>query len=319
MQGRESVIPIDCNYVYPGAASAYLMIEGERAAFIENNTTHAVPLLLDALNQAGLSPEQVEYAIITHVHLDHAGGTSALLAACPNATVLAHPKAARHVIQPERLVESSKQVYGPELFEKLYGEIRPVAADRVRTLEDDEELRFGERTLRFMHTRGHADHHFCIYDDKSGGVFTGDSFGIGYAALQFAGPFLYPSTTPTQFHADEARKSVRRLRDCGATHAYLTHFGAFDDLNSGADQLLYGLDQMETLLHTARDSKHTGDALQTFCEDGVRRYFNEKLEKHGLQLSDEHRQLLELDIGINAMGIAFAAARARKKSGAQES
>jgi glyoxylase-like metal-dependent hydrolase (beta-lactamase superfamily II) len=313
-RGSGSVITIDCDYVYPQAAAAYLMIEGDRAAFIENNTAHAVPRLLATLAEYGLRPEQVKYAIITHVHLDHAGGTSALLQACPNATVLAHPKAARHVIHPERLVESSRAVYGAELFEKLYGEIRGVPEERVRTMADEEELRFGERTLRFFHTRGHADHHFCVFDSESQGVFTGDSFGIGYVQLQKNGPFLYPSTTPTQFHPAEARKSVERIRDCGATHAYLTHFGPFEQLGAGADQLLHGLDVFEEQLHRARDSELKGDELQQYCEAGVREFFEQKLASHGLTLSADEWNLLGLDIGINAMGIAFVAERARRKS-----
>ncbi|MEQ9363867.1 MAG: MBL fold metallo-hydrolase [Leptospirales bacterium] len=314
MVDEASVITIDCDYVYPQAAAAYLIVEGDRAAFVENNTAHAVPRLLAALDRQGLTPEQVEYAIITHVHLDHAGGTSALLAACPNATVLAHPKAARHVIQPERLVESSRAVYGPEVFEKLYGEIHPVPAERVRTMQDGEELKFGERILRFIYTRGHADHHFCIFDTKSRGIFTGDSFGIGYVDLQSAGPFLYPSTTPTQFHADEARKSVRLIRESGAERAYLTHFGAFEDMAAGEEQMLRGLDAMEALFESARDGGLEGDALQHDCEAGVRSYFEEKLKRHKLTLNDNQWRLLGLDIGINAMGIAYAAGRARRKA-----
>lgn len=315
MSDTASVITIDCDYVYPRAAAAYLVIEGDRAAFVENNTAHAVPLMLATLKEHGLSPEQVEYAIITHVHLDHAGGTDALTKACPNATVLAHPKAARHVIQPERLVESSRAVYGAEMFEKLYGEINPVPAERVRTMEDGEELRFGERTLQFLYTRGHADHHFCIYDSKTRGIFTGDSFGIGYLDLQENGPFLYPSTTPTQFHAEEARKSVRLIRETGAQRAYLTHFDAFEDMAAGEEQMLRGLDAMEALFESARDGGADGDDLQKECETGVRKYFEEKLQRHNLVLSEEQWQLLGLDIGINAMGLAYAAGRARRKAG----
>ncbi len=311
---ESGVVTIDCDYVYPRAAAAFLVIEGERAAFVENNTTHAVPRLLQALHDHGLGPEHVDYAIITHVHLDHAGGTSELLKHCPNATVLAHPKAARHVIQPERLVESSKQVYGDEAFAKLYGEIHPVPEERVRVMEDGEVLSFGDRKLTFLFTRGHADHHFCIHDDRSNGIFTGDSFGIGYADIQQAGPFLYPSTTPTQFHPEEARRSVRKIRESGAGRAYLTHFGEFTDLDAGERQMLEGLDAFEALLQRAVDCGQSGDALQRFCEDGVRTYFRKKVEAMpGGGFDDRAWKLLKLDIGINAMGIAFAAERMRRK------
>ena len=289
------------------------MVEGDRAAFVENNTTHSVPRLLAELERQGLSPEQVEYAIITHVHLDHAGGSSALLEHCPNATLLAHPKAARHVIQPERLIQSSRAVYGDETYEKLYGEIKPVDESRVRTMEDGAELEFGSRTLRFVHTRGHADHHFCIYDSGSEGIFTGDSFGIGYRKLQSQVPFLYPSSTPTQFHPEEARKSVARIRGTGAKRAFLTHFGAFEDMESGERQMLAGLDHFERLLSDAVAADAEGEELQRFCEEGMRGYFQDKLVAHGLVLSEAEWKLLNLDVGINAMGIAHAAGRLRKK------
>ena len=266
----DSVFTIDCNYVRPRVAAAYLIIEGDRAAFVENNTTHAVPLMLDALRAHGMEPEQVEYAIITHVHLDHAGGSSALLKACPNATLLAHPRAARHVIDPSRLIRSSVMVYGEEPFRELYGEIEPVAADRVRTMADGEELRFGNRTLTFFFTRGHANHHFCIHDSGTNGVFTGDSFGLAYPDLQVGSrPLLYPSTTPTDFHAEEARLSVRRILETGADRAYLTHFDAFEHMQEGADQMLRGLDVMEEILDAASESGEQGDPLRRFCEDRI--------------------------------------------------
>ena len=206
-----------------------------------------MPLLLQKLEAEGLSPEQVDYAIVTHIHLDHSGGSSALLEACPNAKLLCHPKAARHLIDPSRLVASSQAVYGEEQFAELYGEIRPIPEERVRIMEDDSVVQWGSRSFRFLHTRGHADHHFVIHDSGSEGVFTGDSFGIAYPILQKPDtPFLFPSTSPTQFHAEEARKSVRRIRDCGAARLFLTHFGEFTDLETGEAQLLSGIDAHES-------------------------------------------------------------------------
>ena len=314
------IIPIDCEYVYPQVACAYLVIAGQgrdrSAAFVENNTSHAVPGLLQALEQNDLRPEQVRYAMITHVHLDHAGGTSALLQACPNAVCVAHPKAARHVINPERLIQSSRAVYGDEMFTKLYGRIDPVDESRVRVMQDNETLDMGPRKFHFFFTRGHADHHFCILEEQSEVIFTGDSFGIGYPRLQTGKrPFLFPSTTPTQFDADEARKSVHIIRNSGARVAGLTHFGPFFDMKVGAEQLLSGLDQMEELLERAVDSDLSGDALQSFCEDGVRDFFRAEMEDRGMSLTEDEWKLVEIDAGINAMGLAYAAERIRKKTG----
>ena len=208
---------IDCDYMRrEGFAAAYLMREGERAAFVETNTNHALPKLLSALEAEGLDPEAVEYVIITHVHLDHAGGASALMQACPNATLLAHPRAAPHVIDPAKLVKSAKAVYGEREFSEMYGDIRPVPEARVRSMADGETLAFGERTLTFLHTRGHANHHFCVLDTGSNGIFTGDSFGLVYPGLQQGGLFAIPSTSPTDFDAAAAKQSLDRILDTGA-------------------------------------------------------------------------------------------------------
>jgi len=116
---HDSVVTVDCNHLMPKFAAAYLIVEGDRAAFVDNNTSRATPLLMQALDTHGLRPEQVIYAIVTHVHLDHAGGTSALLRECPNAVAMAHPRAARHLVSPSRLVAAVKSVYGESTFDDL--------------------------------------------------------------------------------------------------------------------------------------------------------------------------------------------------------
>ena len=131
---------IDCKYLRPQFAASFLIQEGERAVFVENNTAHSVPLLLGRLRVRKLSPNQVDFIIVTHVHLDHAGGSHALMEACPNAILLAHPRAAKHLIDPTRLVESAKRVYGVEHFRELYGEIGAIPKERVREMADGEGI-----------------------------------------------------------------------------------------------------------------------------------------------------------------------------------
>lgn len=314
-----NVHTIDCQYLAPLAASAYLVIEetdqGRRAAFVENNTAHAVPLLLEALESRGLRPDQVDYAIVTHIHLDHAGGSSALLKACPNAKLLCHPKAARHLIDPSRLVESSMAVYGEEQFRKLYGEIRPIPEKRVEIMEDNAALDWGSRRFTFLHTRGHADHHFVIYDSASDGVFTGDSFGIAYPVLQHPdAPFLFPSTSPTQFRPEDARNSVRRIRETGTSRAFLTHFGEFTHMAEGVAQLMAGIDVHEQILHDAIRADASGEALVDFCRERVRGYFETKMRDQGQNFTSKQWKYLEMDVDLNAQGIAFVAEKERKKA-----
>ena len=305
---------IDCHYVQPQIACAYLVLEEGRGLFIENNTTKAVPYLLKQLETSQISPEHIEFLIITHVHLDHAGGTSALLTHCPNATVLAHPKAARHVIDPSRLISSAEAVYGKEKFRDLYGEINPVPEERVRIMQDNEILTFGGRKLKFIYTKGHANHHFCIYDSKSNGIFTGDTFGIAYPGLQTGNrSFLFPTTTPTDFDPEEAFLSLEKIRATGAERAYLTHFGEFTDMNDGYDQMSYGLEEMKVILDEATLGGLEGEELQSFCKEKVFNFMKVQLANRALNLDAEQIELLSLDVELNAMGLAFAALRRRKK------
>src|SRR5262249_54286000 len=148
----------------------------------------------------GLGPEAVDYLIVTHVHLDHAGGSSLLMRECPNARLLAHPRAIPHLVDPSKLVASARQGYGDAEFEKLYGRIDPIEAGRVRAMDDGSRLGWAGAELEFLHTRGHANHHFCILLSESGkprSIFTGDSFGLAYPELQQSGLFIFPSTSPT--------------------------------------------------------------------------------------------------------------------------
>jgi glyoxylase-like metal-dependent hydrolase (beta-lactamase superfamily II) len=310
------ITTIDCDYTArPGIAAAYLLTEGERAAFIETNTSRAVPALLAALHAAGLRPEQVEWIIITHVHLDHAGGAGVLLDHCPNATLLAHPKAAVHVIDPSRIVAGATQVYGASLFDALYGEVRPAPAHRVRALDDGATASLGGRELRFLHTRGHANHHFVVHDPAGSAVFTGDAFGILYPRLQRNGLFAFPSSTPTDFDAEAAHASVDRIVATGASSAFPTHFGEHHDLPAIAAQLHPMLDAHAAIVQTAEREGWEEHELDPRCQAAVAGLFEAALVRHGLASDAEARAIVAFDIDLNAQGLAFAVRKLRFKRG----
>ncbi|MEM6989514.1 MAG: MBL fold metallo-hydrolase [Myxococcota bacterium] len=310
-----TVTTIDAHYFgFEGFAATYLMQEGDRAAFIETATARSVPRMLETLAAAGLQPQDVEYVIITHVHLDHAGGAAALLQACPNATLLAHPRAARHAIDPSKLVASAEQVYGVDKFAELYGTIDPIDAARVRTMDDEEELAFGDRTLRFLHTRGHANHHFCIWDSATRGVFTGDSFGLVYPVLQSNGLFTLPSTSPTDFDAVAAKESLHRIVRLGAERAYLTHFGEVTDLAGVASRLEHQLDGYEAIVTEAFAGDAEDAELDRFCAERVDAIFAEALAKVGLAEDKAAAAILKTDRALNAQGVAFAVRKLRHKA-----
>lgn len=303
---------IDSDYLGPGFAACYLRVQEEEAAFVETNTAHAVPRLLEALEREGLERRQVRWVIVTHAHLDHAGGASALLRELPEATLVAHPRAARHLIDPSRLVASAEAVYGKEAFAKMYGALEPIPAERVRTVEDGDEIPLGSATLRFLHTRGHANHHAAVHDPARDTVFTGDTFGLAYPRLQRAGRFAIASTSPTDFDAAEARKSIDRILSLHTPTACLTHYGEVDELDVMADQLRRWIDRSEILfdLIPTLDPAKAEDVVA----DTLTEAMDEEADAVGLVLDEDDWKLLDMDIRLNAQGLVFAANRAARPS-----
>lgn len=308
------VTTIDAGYGgHDGFAAVFLIGDGEEAAFVETNTTRAVPRLLAALAAAGRRPEDVRWIAITHVHLDHAGGAAALMEACPRATLLAHPKAAAHVVQPEKLVKSAKAVYGREAFEALYGTIAPVPADRVRAMAPGETVALGGRRLRFFPTRGHANHHVCIHDSHANGVFTGDSFGICYPHLQERGLFVFPTTTPTDFDAAAALASLDAIVGTGADRVFLTHFGEREDVAAIAAMLRPQLEAYGRLVDEADAGGLDGEALDAHMARAVRAELEGLIARRGLSVDVGADPLLRVDADLNAQGLAFAVRKRRFK------
>ena len=315
---NDSTEAIDCHYGGAEKTAAYLVVEGDRAVFVDNNTNRAVPSLLDALDRRGVPRENVDFAIVTHVHLDHAGGTASLLEACPNAKVLAHPKAARHLASPERLISGTKLVYGEEQFHFLYGDIAPVAKDRVIAVEDNEVIVWCGRRFRFLHTLGHATHHCCIVDEQTKTIFAGDTFGIGRSSRMRPGaPFLACSCTPSEFDAGAARESLKRIVASGAETACIGHFGAFDDIALGAKQILRSIGLCEGIQHAAADSGLEGGELQNFCIESLTKAMPSFLAWCGVEDAQADLDWLGGDNALNGMGLAAAAQRLRKKDAAR--
>ena len=300
-------ITIDCDARTPQFTAAYLRIAGKECAFIETETSHARPKLLAALAASGRTVEDVRWIVVTHAHLDHAAGAGGLLAACPRATLLAHPRAARHLIDPTKLVKSATAVYGEERFARLYGKIEPIPKERVRALEDGETFELGGATLRVFHTAGHANHHFVVDDPAIESVYTGDSFGLVYPALQRHGLFALATTSPTNFDAKEARISIDRIRGLGEKHVCLTHFGASTDVDGIAKQLHAWIDRADAWVEEAARGTETVDAITERLRASWRDAIARESEARDLRFGPAEWELLAMDIDLNAQGLAVAA------------
>ncbi len=298
---------IDTHYVRPQLDASHLIVQGGRAAFVDTGTSHSVPLLLAALEGAGRSVDDVDYVFVTHVHLDHAGGAGQLMAACPNAVAVLHPRGAPHLVDPAKLEAGSRAVYGDELFESLYGEIRPIPEARIRTVADDEQIDWAGRNLRFIHTEGHARHHYCMVDEASAGVFTGDSFGLSYRELDTdAGHFLFPTTTPVHFDPEAAHASVDRILSFAPDWVFLTHYGRVPDPAGLAGQLHGDLDAFVAMAEEAAGEDDVAAALTA----AMTAYLFERLDRHGFDADPARRmELLGPDIQLNVQGVEVWLAR----------
>jgi glyoxylase-like metal-dependent hydrolase (beta-lactamase superfamily II) len=240
---------VDTGYTQPRLAACYLVKGRRSAAVVETGHVHAVPRILAALAQAGIARETVSHVIVTHVHLDHAGGAGALMQALPDATLVAHPRGARHMIDPAKLWAGTVGVYGAEKTKALYGDPVAIPAARVVEAPDGFALDLGGRPLRFLDAPGHARHHVVVFDEATRGFFTGDAFGLSYRHDDVGGrPFFFPTTTPVQLDPPALHATLDRMLAERPERVYLTHYGCVNGpgrhaaVKQGlADLLLAGL------------------------------------------------------------------------------
>ena len=292
---------IDTGFHRPMFDASYLIVENGRGAFVDAGTNYSLPRLLGALEAAGLAPDAVDYVIATHVHLDHAGGVGLLMQHLPRATLVVHPLGAPHLIDPSRLLNGARAVYGDEEVARSYGEVIGVPAERVLRTEDGFVLDFAGRPLKFLDTPGHARHHHCIWDERSRGFFTGDTFGLSYREFDTAvGAWLMPTTTPVQFEPEALRRSVGRLLDYQPERMYLTHYGEVVDVPR-----LAGLfhRQLEAMVELALSLK-SEDNRHARLVRGLTEIQQGALAAHGVVLGEDRvAELLALDTELNAQGI----------------
>ena len=301
----QQITRIDTAMVHEGLAACYLLGGGDEYAIIETGTHNTVPTILALLKERNIDLAKVKYVIPTHVHLDHAGGVGGLMQALPAATLLVHPRGARHMIDPAKLKAGATAVYGEAKFAEIYGDIIPVDERRVRTMEDGDEATVGNRKLVFIDTPGHARHHFCVYDPTSRGIFTGDTFGLSYPPLTTAkGPFICPTTTPVQFDPPALKASIRTLLALKPERIYLTHYGMVENPQPLGERLLTMVDDYVALAETVAVTSDA-DALEKSLMVAMREYLFRCAREHGCEMSDEQLEaVLGLDIQLNSQGLA---------------
>ncbi len=306
------ITTIDTGLLRPGSTASHLIVEHEEVAFVDVGPAVQCPALLKTLAQKGLAPEQVRYIIVTHVHFDHAGSAGTLITHFPNAQVVVHPKGARHLIDPEKLMAGATAVYGEERLHRLFGAMIPLPAERVLQPDDDSSLDLAGRRLLFRYTDGHARHHLCVFDERSQGIFTGDAFGLSYREFDTEqGHFIFPATAPVQFEPDAMRASIDMLMGYQPERLYLTHFGQVTNASRLAERLQYMIEQC---VEIAKGVPASGMERHQALFDDIERFMLSELTVHGCTLPTERiRELLRPDLELNVMGLEVWLDRLEKR------
>jgi len=293
---------VDSVYDRRMQTAIHLMIEDGRAAVIDTGTSHAVPRVVAALDARGVAPAQVDYVILTHVHLDHAGGAGQLMARFPNARLTVHPRGARHMIDPSRLLAATVAIYGDAETRRVYGEILPVPQARVIETPEGTVLRLAGRELLFLDVPGHARHHVVVRDARSGHVFAGDTFGLSYRELDQDGKqFSFPTTSPSQFDPAALHCSIDRILALGPGALYVAHFGRLTDLARLAGDLHRLIDAHAGLGERCR---RAGRERKRLLKEGVSEIVLAERERQEWRLPREKvLEVFALDIELNAQGL----------------
>ena len=226
----------DMLYSIPQWGSVYLLNE-EKKAIVDTGPTTSAGAVLEGIKKLGVGADEIDYLIVTHIHLDHAGGAGRLLRDMPRARVVVHHRAARHLVTPDRLVRSVAEAQGEAMMVKM-GEVIPVDGDRVVPVAENDEIKLNAgQGLRFLETPGHAPHELCIRESRNNGLFSGDAIGVSVAENSV----LLPVTPPPGFDLPRYLASLERLARLDVSRIYYSHFGATDrvreDLQRAADLL----------------------------------------------------------------------------------
>ena len=205
---------------YAGITAGYL-IRSDRPCLVETGTSLSAPTVVDSLARLGIGPHDLSTIVVTHVHLDHAGGVGDISEAFPSAQVVAHERGVRHLVDPEKLVSSARRVFGPTMDE-LFGDLRPTAAERVVALADVGTIDLGAgRSLDAFYAPGHASHHIGLLDSSSGDLYTGDAAGVYIPEADQ----MRPATPPPDFDLDLALASMRHMSEVAPRRLLFSHYG----------------------------------------------------------------------------------------------
>ncbi|MDR0717275.1 MAG: MBL fold metallo-hydrolase [Azoarcus sp.] len=301
----------------PGRSAVHLVVDHGRVAVIDTANNASVPHILTVLARMGIRPDMVDWVILTHLHLDHAGGAGSLMCALPDARLVIHPRGARHMANPARLWEEAVSLYGAEQTFRLYGRLTPVDERRIIPSRDGMELPLGERTLRVLDAPGHAPHHIVVWDERARAFFTGDAFGVSYRELDVGGrAFVFPAISPERFDPDDMIGAIDRMLAHEPEAMYLSRYGRVTGIERLAADLFRLIHAQVAIARVAR-----GDGVVRHVEilAGLEQLVREECARQRWALDEEDSlDLLRTGLGINAQGLGMWLDRIREEEEEKE-
>jgi hydroxyacylglutathione hydrolase len=293
---------VDSGYHHAEFDAIHLIVENGRVAIVDTAVNASIPHLLDELDRLGFARDNIDYVILTHVHLDHAGGAGRLMAALPAAQLVVHPRGARHMINPSKLVAATYEVYGKENAIRMYGEIPPIAAERVIEATHESTISLAGRELLLLDSPGHAKHHISIRDSRTGHFFTGDTFGLSYREFDACGrQFIYPTTSPSQFDPVALHNTVNMIAGFKPAAVYVTHYSQVRDIPRLTTDMHRLIDAQLEIAERARNS---GSERQQRIMAGLKELIKTEAATQGWgRQGDQACEVLAGDIDLNAQGI----------------
>ena len=316
MANHGGITTIDTGYLRAGLCAAYLLVEGGRAALIDCGTATCATRVLEAIDAAGVPRDAVDWLMVTHVHLDHAGAAGPLMQALPNATLVVHPLGAPHMIDPSKLIASARVVYGDAMFERDHAGMLPVPAERVVIAGDGHVVDLAGRALTCVDAPGHARHHYAVWDPLTRSWFAGDAFGLSYREFDGDnGAFIVPTTSPVQFDPGQMKDTIRKLAARGPRAIHVAHYGVVTECARLADDLVALVDAMVDAARAADGHPDRHARLVASLE----RLYVERAVAHGV--ADAQARVPEIlggDIEINAQGLEVWLDRIRRAAQATD-
>jgi glyoxylase-like metal-dependent hydrolase (beta-lactamase superfamily II) len=288
--------------------AAYLL-EASELTLVETGPGTSVEPVASALDHLGIEPNALAHIVLTHIHLDHAGGVGQLAARFPTATVWVHERGAPHLVDPARLVASTARVWGEREMKELFGPTEPVHDERVRSLRDGDVIRMGARDLAVLDTPGHASHHVALVDSRTGAVFTGDALGIHVPDL----PVLRPATPPPEFDLERYVASIEHIRAAARSILLFAHFGPLADVDATCDLAIRRVRDwaavVEETLRVTEDPDELAAQLEAAALADIETGAEATLD---LAMLEDRLRLLS-SIKMNAQGLARYWQKRRKR------